>query len=338
MRSVDWGEQGRGLKIAAERNFFVDLDLKSPEMAFISEHFIDATIREAEVSPSGNLMVVNVGGSVLVLLDAHALQIVSINTLNQNSAGRVSLNAVSHIKFISEYLLVSIEKPYRLLLWRNDTKKLFPLIYLDPLDLPEANPEEYSILKVLPYQSDTKALVESRFRGKFWTRSPQSRTVTYAQLIELKVLASWLVMEPSKKSRSVLEELRLLNPSYLLVLDSEMQLSMVWTDLLQLMYAPEPKSVHKDQISVGYSLTTDKLVQSIRHSETCQSKDVLELRDKSKLRLRLPGKEVADFAVASVAGKKLLVVLYLNLQLQILNFDLLSRGFMEHSAYNENKR
>lgn len=329
---------GKGLKISVKRTFYVQFDLDHQEIAFIKESFIDSTIREVEVSPSGNFMIALIGGVLMVLLDAHTLQIVSINTLNHNDGESVHFSQMSHIKFMNEYLIASVEYKHKLLLWRMDTKKLYPVIYLDFLEPSIENKEDFKIENLIHYESDVKALQENRFRGKFWTRNGQTKKVTYDELFDLKVLSSWLTMEQSKKNRYVLEELRNMSPSYLIIFDSEKLLSIIWTDILEVMFGYAPFKVHKDQISVGYSLSTDKIVQCIKHTQACQVKDIITLDDKSKLKIQLQKKEVVDLMVTTIAKKRYLVVMYMNLQLQILNFDLINRGFMEHSCYNQSKR
>lgn len=295
-------------------------------------------IKEAVISPSGDFLVVNVAGAIFCLLDAHTLQMISMEALINNGGGSTSLLQLSHIHFLNEHLLVSVEQNANILLWRMDSRSIFPVAYLDCMDVPPEEKDDLLINKIFSYTSSTKAIAETMFRGKFWTKSESAETVTYDSFFDQKALAAWFSFDPSNKPEAELDEVRETPISLLFVLDNQMSLSAVWTDVLLAMYGHEPSAnTKRDHVTVGYTLSTEKLIQGIKHNAV-EIGGLVKIASHAKMKIDLEGKAIADIVIGSFAGQRVMLVLYLNLQFQILSFDLMVKGFMEHRCYNSNKK
>ena len=324
------------MKIAIKRTFVVDIDLKRKDLEYIRESIVECSIKQVVSSPSGNFLLANVGGVLFVLLDAHTIQIISFDSLKESEKSR-HLIQVSNFHFLNENLLASVQGSNKILFWRMNYKKISPMAYLDCLDIPETSFNDYFVTKISSFLSEKKIIIDQRVKAHHWTKDSSKLEVTYNTLFDLKTTAPWFSFDLTRKSKHLMDDLRKMTPSLLIIIDSEMHLNIVWADIFVAMYGFQPMNFSREQVSAGYTLSSDKLIQGIKHNSS-HCDQLLSFKQPHRLSLHLETKDIADIVISKLPNQKAILILSLNLQLQILSYDLLVKGFMEHGCYHQAKR
>lgn len=311
------------------RNCSFFADFNHPDLKFLKQSSPRQFVLEATISPSGDFLVVNYGGTVLCLLDAHSLQILSLAMLME--ADKSSICQLSNVFFLEESLLGVTDINQRLVLWRvSSLTGLTQLVRVDYFD--KHHTDRNIAVKLEANISPGGGILNKKL----------SKPVSLGDIAikpEFKAEDLWNWKESNSHllfaGKRDLAASRLLEPSLLYVIDNSGSLKVLWIEPMLNLFAI--RSPERARNLAGNMVSTDKLIQ---HLKECQNtaKSLPTMREPSGLTLKLEEKQPIHFALARINGKQFILVLCYNLELIILDGDLIRTGFMEHQCYINTKR
>lgn len=324
--------QDSSFKAEVTRSFSINLDIDHPELAVFKMSSKTHSIHQALVSPSGDSILLNVGGCILCLLDSHSLQILAINFLM--TSDKLHLESMHSICFLSDSTFLIADTSNCFFVWSIDG---FKLTLLSKINLTfEVTPEAWAniIMDIYLGNKANQILDSNRLVGKF--QAHEKTEFRYFDLFDFSASSS---LQFEYLHTSSLEDLRQVKPTLLVLADGDSCLHLKWLEPIVCMFGDRFEADRKQSKRLlGNSISTDKLIQYIReHSHKISSTPPI-VKDSAGLLVNTQGKQPAAMKLVDFGLKRVLVLLFINLELMVLDFDLMVCGFMEHLCFKRPKK
>lgn len=287
------------------------------------------SVVEVAISPSGDFLVVNLGRCVLCTLDAHSVQILAINMVMNE--GRQSLAELFNLSYLDESIVGATDINQRLILFWQSKQGLIALIKIDYFG--QYHTDVGAVIKMQARLSSTGGVLKAKFDGCLKIDDLRDN-------IEFRYEDHWSWKDSNPEllldTPDNIKALRSLEPSLLLFLDTSGSFNAIWLEpALSIL---KMKDTDAGRSTSGNVVTTDKLVQYIKECHNADNR-LATLKDPSGLTLKLDdNRQPIYFTVTKLNGKQLLMIICYNLQLLVLDYDLITTGFMEHQCYFKCKR